>query len=52
LVAFVNGDFDELFEESGRPEGSNTVTNINVDPKHLEAFLKYQKEHKQDDQYQ
>jgi hypothetical protein len=37
--------------ESSRPVTGNT-TNINVDPRQLEAFLKYQREHKQADQYQ
>jgi hypothetical protein len=52
LDAFTNGNFDELFEQSSRPATGNTTTNINVDPRQLEAFLKYQQEHKQDDQYQ
>ena len=50
IDSFVSRSFDELFEESLKPVGTN-VTNININPKDLEAFLKYQQEHKQDDQY-
>lgn len=51
IDSFVNKPFDELYEKALRPATSN-VTNINVDPKQLEAFLKYQREHDQDHQYQ
>jgi hypothetical protein len=53
LDAFINRDFDELFDRSSQPAGNN-VTNINIDPKDLEAFLKYKKakEEHGEDQYQ
>ena len=50
LESFVNKP--ELYDKAFRPAATSNVTNINIDPRQLEAFLKYQQEHKQDHQYQ
>lgn len=51
LESFVHKPFNELYEKAFSPATSN-VTNINVDPSQLQAFLKYQQEHSKDHQYQ
>lgn len=51
IDSFVNKPFDEIYDKAFKPATSHT-TNINVDPETFRAFLKYQKEHEQDNQYQ
>jgi hypothetical protein len=50
IDTFVNKSFDELFDV--KPAPTTSITNINIDPKDLEAFLKYKQLHEKDHQYQ
>lgn len=51
IDSFVNKPFDEMYEKAFRPATSN-VTNININPKDLADFLKYQKTKEEQGEHQ